>query len=93
MVPDNCKIIKQKTLYKKCKKSNPKNYRPISLLPVFHNPWKGHPWSNYGLCNYKNPFMQISTETCLSYLQDKVAKGFDSGWLTGMIFVDLRFAD
>ena len=34
--------------------------------------------------------MQISTDSCLSYLQDKVAKGFDSDWLTGMIFVDLQ---
>ena len=31
-----------------------------------------------------------STDSCLSYLQDKVAKVFDSGWLTGIIFVDLR---
>ena len=34
--------------------------------------------------------MQISTDSCLSYLQDKVAKGFDSDWFTGMIFVDLQ---
>ena len=34
MVPDECKIAKLKPLYKKDKKTNPKNYRPISLLPV-----------------------------------------------------------
>ena len=33
-----------------------------------------------------------STETCLSYLQDKVSKGFDSGLLTGMILIDLQKA-
>ena len=38
----------------------------------------------------KKPFIQVSTDYCLSYFQDKVAKGFDSGWLTGMIFVDLQ---
>ena len=34
--------------------------------------------------------MQISTDTFLSYSQDKVTKGFDSGWPTGMIFIDLQ---
>ena len=34
MVPDECKIAKLKPLYKKDKKTDPKNYRPISLLPV-----------------------------------------------------------
>ena len=31
-------------------------------------------------------------DTCISYLQDKVAKGFDSGLLTGMILIDLQKA-
>ena len=33
-VPDECKIAKLKALYKKGKKNEPKNYRPISLLLV-----------------------------------------------------------
>ena len=33
-----------------------------------------------------------STNSCLSYLQDKVSKGFDSGFLTGMILIDLQKA-
>ena len=33
-VPDECKIAKLKQLYKKYKKTNPKNYKQISLLPV-----------------------------------------------------------
>ena len=33
-VPDECKIAKLKPLYKKGKKTDPKNYKPISLLPV-----------------------------------------------------------
>ena len=33
-----------------------------------------------------------STGSCLSYLQDKVSKGFDSGLLTGMILIDLQKA-
>ena len=31
-----------------------------------------------------------STDSCLSYLQDKIAKGFASGLLTGMILIDLQ---
>ena len=33
-----------------------------------------------------------STDSCLSYLQDKVAKGFYSGLLTEMIFIGLQKA-
>ena len=33
-VSDECKIAKLKPLYKKGKKTDSKNYRPISLLPV-----------------------------------------------------------
>ena len=33
-VPDECKIDKLKPLYKKDKKTDLKNYRPISLFPV-----------------------------------------------------------
>ena len=40
MGPGECKIAKLKPLYKKGKKTDPKNYRPISSLPViyFQNP-------------------------------------------------------
>ena len=34
LFPDQCKVTKLKPLFKKDSKSNPKNYRPISLLPV-----------------------------------------------------------
>ena len=32
--PLDCKIAKLKTLYKKGSKTDPKNYRPVSLLPL-----------------------------------------------------------
>ena len=32
--PDDCKISKLKPLFKKGSKIDPKNYRPISLLPI-----------------------------------------------------------
>ena len=33
-----------------------------------------------------------SSDTCLSYLTDKILTGFDSGLLTGMILIDLQKA-
>ena len=33
-----------------------------------------------------------STDTCLSYPTDKILTGFDSGFLTGMILIDLQKA-
>ena len=33
-----------------------------------------------------------STDTCLSYLTDKIVTSFDSGLLTGMILIDLQKA-
>ena len=35
--PDQCKIAKLKPLYKKGSALEPKNYRPISLLPLISN--------------------------------------------------------
>ena len=33
-----------------------------------------------------------SIDFCLSYLTDKISKGFDSGILTGMVLIDLQKA-
>ena len=35
---------------------------------------------------------KYSTDTCLTYLHDKILKGFDEGLLTGMIAIDLHKA-
>ena len=37
-------------------------------------------------------FKKHSTEFCMSYFTDKISKGFDSGFLTGMILIDLQKA-
>ena len=44
-------------------------------------------------CKFQSGFWKFrSIDSCLSYLQDKVAKGYDSGSLIGMILIDLEKA-
>ena len=35
---------------------------------------------------------KYSTDSCLSFLNDKISKGFDSGLYTGLILIDLQKA-
>ena len=43
------------------------------------------------LYNYQSGFRKKhSTDFCLSYLNDKILKGFDRGMMTGMILIDLQ---
>ena len=100
-VPDECKIAKLKPLYKKGKKTDPKNYRPISLLPVIskileeviHDQTMDYVTKKIILYKFQSGFRKFhSADSCLTYLQVKVSKGFDSGLLTGMILIDLKKA-
>ena len=48
---------------------------------------------NNVLYQYQSDFRKFhSTDTCLSYLHDKIIKGFDSGLLTGIILIDIQKA-
>ena len=100
-VPDQCKIAKLKPLYKKGKKTDLKNYRPISLLPVIskilekviHDQTMDFVTKENISYKFQSGFRKFhSTYSCLSYLQHKVSKGFDSDLLTGMILIDLQKA-
>ena len=99
--PQHCKIVKLKPQYKKGSRSEPKNFRPISLLPLLSKLIEKtihDQVQNY--CNENNIFFSFqsgfrgkhSTDTCLTYLHDKILKGFDEGLLTGMIAIDLQKA-
>ena len=99
--PDDSKIAKLKPLYKKEAKTKPKNYRPISLLPllskiierIIHNQTQEFLDKNNILYKYQSGFRKHhSTDTCLSYLTDKVKIGFEEGLLTGMVLIDLQKA-
>ena len=101
LIPDDCKIAKLKPLYKKEAKTKPKNYRPISLLPllskiierIIHNQTQEFLDKNNILYKYQSGFRKHhSTDTCLSYLTDKVKIGFEEGLLTGMVLIDLQKA-
>ena len=101
MFPSCCKTAKLKPLYKKESKTDPHNYRPISLLPVIskviervvHDQTNSFLTSNKILYKFQSGFRSNhSTDSCLSYLNDKILKGFDSGLLTEMILIDLQKA-
>ena len=99
--PQHGQIAKLKPQYKKGSRTEPENFRPISLLPLLSKLIEKtihDQVQNY--CNENNIFFSFqsgfhgkhSTDTCLTYLHDKILKGFDEGLLTGMIAVDLQKA-
>ena len=99
--PNACKVAKLKPIFKKGKKTNPSNYRPISLLPsiskiierIIHDQENAFLSDEDIFYNYQSGFRgNHSTNLCLSFLTDKLLKGLDEGLLTGMILTDLKKA-
>ena len=80
---------------------DPSNYRPISLLPLLSKAFerivldqtKEFVSLNKILHDHQSGFRKNhSTNTCLSFLSDKILKGFDNGLVTGMISINLQKA-
>ena len=94
LFPIDCKITKLKPLYKKGSKTNPENFRPISVIErIVHDQVDNFLLQNNILYNYHSGFRKNhSTDLCLSFLNDKILKGFDKGLFTGMILIDLQKA-
>ena len=99
--PKDCKVAKLKPLYKKGTKTDPKSFRPISLLPivsktveiVIHEQTMEYLTDNNILYKYQSGFCKNhSTDTSLSYLTNKIMTDIHSGLLTGMILIDLEKA-
>ena len=95
------KISKWKPLIKKGSKTNLSNYRPISLLPLIskiiekliHEQTSSFLSNNEILYNYQSGFRKNhSTDSCLTFLHDKILKGYDKGLMTGMMLIDLQKA-
>ena len=98
---DGCKQVKLKPLFKKGSKDDPKNHRPISLLPrlskiiekIIHGQVQKYLDEKKVLFKYQSGFRaHHSTNTYLSYLSDRIHQGFVNGMLTGMILIDLQKA-
>ena len=99
--PDPCKLAKLKSIFKKGSRMDPSSYRPISLLPliskifekIVHDQMIDYLAQYNILYKYKSGFRtKHSTDLCLSYLNDKILKGFGNGLFTGMILIDLQKA-
>ena len=99
--PDACKIAKVKPLFKKGSKTDPSYCRPILLLPLLSKVFervvldqiKEFLSLNKILYDYQSGFMKnTSTDTCLSFLNDKIDKGFHDGLVTGSFKHLLRCA-
>ena len=96
--PSDCKKAKLKPLFKIGSKAA---LYPISLLPlvsktiekVIHDQTQRFLDKNDIIYRYQSGFRKFfSTDSCLSYLNNKIATGFESGLYTGMILIDLQKA-
>ena len=94
-IPDKCKIAKLTPLFKKGSKTDPKNYRPISLLPLISKLIQKAINIKTGGPRQKWLNLQISIrfqEKFFNFLTDNIIKGMDKGEHTGMILIDLQKA-
>ncbi len=99
--PDPFKIAKLVALFKKGSKTDPKNYRPVSLLPLLskifertvHIQTEKFLSDNNILYKHQSGFRPLhSTESCLTHLSDQILSASDKGCYTGMILIDLQKA-
>ena len=99
--PEPLKIAKLKPIHKGGPKSDPSNYRPISVLPVLSKIIEKHITKH--IFAYLNKYDILhksqsgfrknhSCNTALISLLDKWLKNIDKGEITGAIFFDLRKA-
>ena len=99
--PEECTIAKSKPIFRKYARTDPRNYRPISLLllvskiieKLIHFQIEDFLNKKKLIYMYRSGFRtNHSTDFCLAQLIDFVATGMDKQTHTGMILVDLQKA-
>ena len=101
VIPVEWKKAKVTPLHKAGEKDDPKNYRPISVLPVVskvlerlvHRQLAGYFDKHNLLCKSQSGFRRKhSTETAVTYFTDEILMNMDNGLVTGSVFIDLAKA-
>ena len=98
--PEACKSAKLKPLFKKVSKTDPSNYRPISLIPLLSKAFgrivldqTNDFWNHNILYNHQSSVRtNHTTDISLPFLNDNILKCSDHGLLTGIILIDLEKA-
>ena len=100
-VPDEWKHALVTPLHKAGSKSDPSNYRPISVLTVFSKILErgvrkmvyDHLQLNNLLSPSQSGFRPLqSTSTCLAHVTNTLLQNIEKGLLTGLVFLDLSKA-
>ena len=88
-------------LHKSGTKDDPRNYRPISVLPVvskvlehlIHKQLASYFDEHNLLCKSQSGFRRMhSTETAVTYFADEMVMNMDKSLVTGSVFIDLAKA-
>ena len=100
-IPNNMKTARVVPLYKKKSKSEPANYRPVSILTVMpkilektvHKQLENYLRSEKLLYDYQSGFRNsYFTDSCLTHLTDQIRFDMDKGNYTGIVMIDLQKA-
>ena len=99
--PDNLKLEKVITLYKKGSRNNPTNYRPISLLSIFSKIMEKIMYERVyrflHTCNILYPFQfgfceKISTVHAIIGMTETIKEAINNGMFGCDVFIDLQKA-
>ena len=101
VVPAEWKKAKVTPLHKSGSKDDPRNYRPISVLPVVSKVLERLIQKQLAsffddhnlLCKSQSGFRRMhSTETAVTYFAAEILMNMDKGLVTGSVFIDLAKA-
>ena len=97
-IPSEWKHALVTPVHKAGPKTDPSNYRPISVLPVFskileravHGMVYSYLQENKLLSSIQSGFRPLhSTSTCLTHVTNNLLENMDKGLTTGLLFLDL----